>query len=193
MKREQQRDLLRDFEPWEVAVAVNCVAAFVDPGYRGPGYHFGDLLTEALVAWTQAKPEYRPHLGVSPGTYMAAVVRNRLCDLMRHRGRQKRRGDAEALSLDASHGCDPEAAPLSDSVPDAAAQDALRAVEVGLWRTQIESRLTPRERRLLALLEQDTSMEDAAEQLGVSRQTLSKARARLKRLYLDRDLGEFQN
>jgi RNA polymerase sigma factor (sigma-70 family) len=192
MKREQHRGLLRDFEPWEVAVAVNCVAAFVDPGYRGPGHHFGDLLAEALVAWTQARPEYKPHLGVPPETYMATVVRNRLCDLMRHTARQKRRGDAEALSLDASDGSAPDAAPLSSFVPDAAAHDALRVAELRLWLSQIENRLTPRERQLLALLEQGKTMEEAADKLGVSRQTLSKDRARLRNLYLDGDLDEFQ-
>jgi len=129
--------------------------------------------------------------------YMAQVIRNKLTDLIREQAAEKRAGDLDALSLDATVDGSDDGATLAELL---AASDAMYPGEAGgVDRQHVRidvgralTRLTPAQRRLCLMLgEEGLSIKEAAERLRIPRGTLYEEIKRIRKVFADHGLGDY--
>jgi len=165
------------FQPWELAIATKLVRDFRATSHALQHDEIDDLLQEVLLHWYHARASHDPAGKASIRTYMARVVRNKLIDLVR-----ERESDKEIVnSLTVPTEFAPEGEPRRDTEeaevdlpePDDTREhrDAEQSLHLDLERAL--THLTPRQRELCRLLlEQELTMVEASQRLGVPRSTL---------------------
>jgi len=182
-----------DFEDWEVAVAKNVVAGFLEQWKCLQPEDFDDLTQEALLHWLQKRKEYRADKNCKPTTFMARVVKNKLRDILKARLAKKRRpntGPETRLSVSIADDDDESLAP-ENAVKDTAAEKRLSGVELKLDVAAATGRLSPRQRLLCKMLAGGVSMSEASRQLGLPRATLYEERDRIRAILLAGGIGVY--
>ena len=165
------------FERWELAIAGKLVREFHATARALQRDELEDLLQEVLLHWYHARASHDPLGKASIRTYMARVVRNKLIDLIRERESDKDKvnilADPTEVTSEGEPGSNSDDAGGDLPEPEDAREhrDAEQSLQLDLARAV--ARLTPRQRALCQLLlEQDTSMVEASQRLGVPRTTL---------------------
>jgi len=168
------------FQPWELAIAKKLVRDFRATSRALQHDEIDDLLQETLMHWYQARGSHDPQGKASVRTYMARVVRNKLIDLVRERESDKQIINSLTIPTDVTHTDEPgrpgstgDEAESTLPEPDDTREhrDAEQSLHLDLARALAQ--LTPRQRELCRLLlEQDLTMVEASQRLGVPRATL---------------------
>ena len=184
-------------DKWEIAVAKKLVGEFRRRSRLLVRDEFDDLVQDCLLHWIGVRRKLAPDPDNPPVGYMAQVLRNKLTDLMREQGAEKRAGDLGAISLDA---------PIDGSEDGMTLAESLDASESAQWGEQGEThrhharmdmlralaRLTPSQQRLCLMLgEEGLSVKEAAEQLRIPRGTLYEEIKRIRRIFADHGLGDY--
>ena len=165
------------FQAWELAIAKKLVREFHATSRALQHDEADDLLQEVLLHWYHARASHDPMGKASIRTYMARVVRNKLIDLIRERESDKEKVNILAvpteITREGESGSNTDDAGGDSAEPEDAREhrDAEQSLHLDLARAL--AHLTPRQRELCQLLlEQDLSMVEASQQLGVPRSTL---------------------
>ena len=165
------------FQAWELAIARKLVREFHATSRALQHEEADDLLQEVLLHWHHARASHDPLGKASIRTYMARVVRNKLIDLIRERESDKEKVNILAVPTEITYEGEPGS--ITDDAggdppePEEAREqrDAEQSLHLDLARAL--AHLTPRQRELCQLLlEQDLSMVEASQRLGVPRSTL---------------------
>ena len=165
------------FQAWELAIARKLVREFHATSRALQHEEADDLLQEVLLHWHHARASHDPLGKASIRTYMARVVRNKLIDLIRERESDKEKVNILAVPTEITH--EGEHGSITDDAggdppePEETREhrDAEQSLHLDLARAL--ARLTPRQRELCQLLlDQDLSMVEASQRLGVPRSTL---------------------
>ena len=175
---------------WEIAVAKKLVGEYRRRSRILERYEFEDLVQDCLLHWITVRRSLDRDPANPPLGYMATVLRNWLADLVRKRGTDKRSGDLDTPSLDASiDGSDDgmtlaELLDVSQSRDSAGDGETHHHMRLDLLRTC--AHLTPAQQRLCLMLgEEGLSVKAAAEQLGIPRGTLYEEINRIRKLFAD--------
>ena len=175
---------------WEIAVAKKLVGEYRRRSRILERYEFEDLVQDCLLHWITVRRSLDRDPANPPLGYMATVLRNWLADLVRKRGTDKRSGDLDTPSLDASiDGSDDgmtlaELLDVSQSRDSAGDGEAHHQMHLDLLRAC--AHLTPAQQRLCLMLgEEGLSVKAAAEQLGIPRGTLYEEINRIRKLFAD--------
>jgi RNA polymerase sigma-70 factor (ECF subfamily) len=137
-----------------------------------------------------------PDPDTPPVGYMAQVVRNKLTDLARELVAEKRAGDLDTVSLDASVDGSDDGPTLGDLLAgsESAADDrkAGSRDHVRIDLARVLAQLTPAQRRLCAMLgEEGLSIKEAAERLRIPRGTLYEEIKRIRKVFADHGLADY--
>jgi len=178
---------------WELAVTTKLVSEYRRRSRILQHYEFDDLVQECLLHWVTVRAGLGPDPDNPPLGYMAKVLRNWLTDLVRERGTDKRSGDLDTVSLDASIDGSEDGMTLAEmldvSASGSAADDheAHHHLRLDLLHACVQ--LTPSQQRLCLLLgEEGLSVKAAAELLGVPRSTLYEEIHRIRKLFAEHGL-----
>jgi RNA polymerase sigma-70 factor (ECF subfamily) len=178
---------------WEIAVAKKLVGEYRRRSRILERYEFEDLVQDCLLHWITVRRSLDRDPANPPLGYMATVLRNWLADLVRKRGTDKRSGDLDTPSLDASiDGSDDgmtlaELLDVSQSRDSAGDGETHHHMHLDLLRAC--AHLTPAQQRLCLMLgEEGLSVKAAAEQLGIPRGTLYEEINRIRKLFADHGL-----
>lgn len=178
---------------WEIAVAKKLVGEYRRRSRILERYEFEDLVQDCLLHWITVRGSLDRDPANPPLGYMATVLRNWLADLVRKRGTDKRSGDLDTPSLDASiDGSDDgmtlaELLDVSQSRDSAGDGETHHHMHLDLLRAC--AHLTPAQQRLCLMLgEEGLSVKAAAEQLGIPRGTLYEEINRIRKLFADHGL-----
>ncbi|MBK7664270.1 MAG: sigma-70 family RNA polymerase sigma factor [Sterolibacteriaceae bacterium] len=182
---------------WEIAVTKKLVGEFRRWSRSLAREEFDDLMQECLAHWIVVRRKLPPDPDAPPVAYMAQVIRNKLTDLIREQAADKRAGEQDALSLDASLDGSDDGMTLADLLADneSAQPDDPGAVERRDARIDIGrvlARLTPVQRQLCHMLgEEGLTIKEAAERLRIPRGTLYEEITRIRRAFADQGLGDY--
>jgi RNA polymerase sigma factor (sigma-70 family) len=178
---------------WELAVTTKLVSEYRRRSRTLQHYEFDDLVQDCLLHWVTVRAGLVPDPDNPPLGYMAKVLRNWLTDLVRERGTDKRSGDLDTVSLDASNDGSEDGMTLAEmldvSASGSAAGDheAHHHLRLDLLHACVP--LTPSQQRLCLLLgEEGLSVKAAAELLGVPRSTLYEEIHRIRKLFAEHGL-----
>ncbi len=187
----------QELQQWEIAVAKKLVGEFRRRSRILEREEFDDLLQECLTHWIEVRRKLEADPGGPPIAYMARVVRNKLTDLLREHGATKRGADLDTVSLDAAVSDADDVPTLadvlegttSDGVSDA---DATSRNDARIDIAKALQQLTPRQRRLCALLgEEGLSIKEAAARLRIPRGTLYEEIKRIRKVFAEHGLGDY--
>ena len=182
---------------WEIAVTKKLVGEFRRRSRSLEREEFDDLMQECLAHWIVVRRKLAPDPDAPPVGYMAQVIRNKLTDLIREQAADKRAGEQDALSLDASLDGSEDGITLADLLADneSAQPDDPGAVERRHARIDIGrvlERLTPVQRQLCQMLgEEGLTIKEAAERLRIPRGTLYEEIKRIRKVFADQGLGDY--
>lgn len=175
-----------DLEPWEHELIRHEVRSFrIEQRFRWSDED--DLFQDCAERWLTARGQYDAARGANLKTFMKRVVRNRLKDEWKAQRTESRRGHREAKSLD-------------EPVFDRDNEDATRAelirdqhepladvASANLDIARAAARLSDRQRRVLAALLRDYSVDGIAAIEFVNRETVYEDRKRIQEAC--RDVG----
>ena len=175
---------------WEIAVAKKLVGEYRRRSRILERYEFEDLVQDCLLHWITVRGSLDRDPANPPLGYMATVLRNWLADLVRKRGTDKRSGDLDTPSLDASIDGSDDGMTLAELLDASQSRDSAgdgethHHMHLDLLRTC--AHLTPAQQRLCLMLgEEGLSVKAAAEQLGIPRGTLYEEINRIRKLFAD--------
>jgi RNA polymerase sigma factor (sigma-70 family) len=185
-------DELADWEIPAVTAAARAFSSF----HAIPHLSFDDIRQEALTAWLTHRHSYDQQRGANPKTFLNAVVRNALTDLLRAATAQRRGRDIEMRSLDAFLDVDdPERGTLHDVLSsmsaDADPEIALphRLPQQALAR--VRDQLNANDQTLMDLLATGRTSADMARLLDLPPSTVRSRVATLIRKLQSTELREF--
>ena len=184
-------------EQWEIAVTNKIVAEFRRRFRSLAREEFDDLQQECLVHWLQVRGKLTPIRDSPPLAYMAQVLRNKLTDLVREHEADKRAGEQEALSLDASIDGSEDGLTLGDVIADVDLGESRNDVGGARHQASIDigralARLEPKQRRLCVMLgEEGLSVKEAAVRLRIPRGTLYEEIKRIRKIFADQGLDDY--
>ena len=182
---------------WEIAVTKKLVGEYRRRSRSLAREEFDDLMQECLAHWFVVRRRLPPDSDAPPVAYMAQVIRNKLTDLIREQAADKRAGEQDALSLDASLDGSEDGVTLTDLLADneSAQQDGAGAVDHHHARIDIGrvlERLTPVQRQLCQMLgAEGLTIKEAAERLRIPRGTLYEEIKRIRQVFADQGLGDY--
>jgi RNA polymerase sigma factor (sigma-70 family) len=182
---------------WEIAVAKKLVGEYRRRSRILERYEFDDLVQDCLLHWIAVRQKVASDPDNPPVGYMAQVLRNKLTDWMREQGAEKRAGDMQTVSLDATVDGSEEGMTLAESLEAAdsgqsAGQGETQRLLVRLDLLRALALLTPAQQRLCLLLgEEGLSIKEAAEQLQIPRGTLYEEIKRIRKVFADHGLGDY--
>ena len=182
---------------WEIAVTKKLVGEYRRRSRSLAREEFDDLMQECLAHWIVVRRKLPPDPDAPPVAYMAQVIRNKLTDLIREQAADKRAGEQEALSLDASLDGSDDGMTLADLLADneSAQPDDPGAVDRRHARIDIGralERLTPVQRQLCRMLgEEGLTIKEAAERLRIPRGTLYEEIKRIRKVFAEQGLGDY--
>jgi RNA polymerase sigma-70 factor (ECF subfamily) len=182
---------------WEIATAKKLVSDYRRRHRILLREEFDDLMQECLAHWIVSRRRLRPEPDLRPPvSYMAQVLRNKLTDIVREMTADKRAGDTDALSLDASLDGTEDGITLGEMLaddqgdPGASCDIDARHARIDLSRAM--ALLTPAQQRLCQLLgEEALSIKEAAERLRIPRGTLYEEIKRIRRIFDQQGLGNY--
>ena len=184
-------------DKWEIAVAKKLVGEFRRRSRILARDEFDDLVQDCLLHWIGVRRRIAPDPDNPPVGYMAQVLRNKLTDLMREQGAEKRAGDLGAISLDATVDGSDDGMTLAESLD---ASDSAHSGEDGETQRhhmrmdllRALARLTPAQQRLCLMLgEEGLSIKEAAEWLRIPRGTLYEEIKRIRQVFADFGLHDY--
>jgi RNA polymerase sigma factor (sigma-70 family) len=184
-------------DKWEIAVAKKLVNEFRRRSRILARDEFDDLVQDCLLHWIGVRGRVAPDPDNPPVGYMAQVLRNKLTDLMREQGAEKRAGDLGAISLDATVDGSDDGMTLAESLD--ASESAHLGQDGETHRHHIRmdllralARLTPAQQRLCLMLgEEGLSVKEAAERLRIPRGTLYEEIKRIRQVFADFGLDAY--
>jgi RNA polymerase sigma factor (sigma-70 family) len=184
-------------DKWELAVTKKLVGEYRRRSRILERYEFDDLVQDCLLHWIGVRKRLAPDPDNPPVGYMAHVLRNKLTDWMREQGAEKRAGDLQALSLDATADGSEEGMTLAESLEASESaqsdgQGETQRLHVRLDLQRALALLTPAQQRLCLLLrEEGLSVKEAADQLRIPRGTLYEEIKRIRKVFADHRLGDY--
>jgi RNA polymerase sigma factor (sigma-70 family) len=184
-------------QQWEIAVTKKLVSEYRRRSRSLAREEFDDLMQECFAHWIVVRRKVAPYPDAPPVAYMAQVIRNKLTDLIREQAADKRAGEQDALSLDATIDGSDEGLTLADLLADDewAQLDNAGAIDRRHARIDIDSalaRLTPVQKQLCQMLgEEGLSIKEAAERLRIPRGSLYEEIKRIRRVFADQGLGDY--
>ncbi len=160
-------------------------------------HEFDDLVQDCLLHWIGVRRNLAHDPDNPPVGYMAQVLRNKLTDLMREQGAEKRAGDLGMLSLDATIDGSEDGMTLAESLD--ASESAQSGEDGQTHRHHVRmdllralTILTPSQQRLCLMLgEEGLSIKEAAEKLRIPRATLYEEIKRVRGVFADFGLGDY--
>ena len=175
---------------WEIAVAKKLVGEYRRRSRILERYEFEDLVQDCLLHWITVRRSLDRDPANPPLGYMATVLRNWLADLVRKRGTDKRSGDLDTPSLDASIDGSDDGMTLAELLDASQSRDSAGDGEthhhMHLDLLRACAHLTPAQQRLCLMLgEEGLSVKAAAEKLGIPRGTLYQEINRIRKLFAD--------
>jgi RNA polymerase sigma-70 factor (ECF subfamily) len=184
-------------QKWEIAVTKKLVGEFRGRSRSLAREEFDDLVQDCLAHWIVVRRKLSPDPDSPPVGYMAQVIRNKLTDVMREQKAEKRAGDVDALSLDATIDGSEDGMTFAELLADAESTDGRdhqgidrRDARIDLARALAQ--LTPAQRRLCTMLGEDgLSIKEAAERLRIPRGTLYEEIKRIRKVFADHGLGDY--
>jgi len=187
--------LERIFQKWEIAVTRNLVRQFQETCPSLKRDFVDDLTYECLCHWLSEKDKCDVQKIEKPKKYLAKVITNKLCDLVRRRSAEKRSGYFLAESLDKFLEDNPNAECfINNSVIDQAIGGVETEVRDEL-RTRLDrvfKTLTPQQKKVfIALRDEQLTITDLSIRLKVHRITIHREINRIKQLFEDEGLREF--
>jgi RNA polymerase sigma factor (sigma-70 family) len=184
-------------DKWELAVTYKLVGEYRRRSRLLERYEFDDLVQDCLVHWIGVRKKLAHDPDNPPVGYMAQVLRNKLTDWMRERGAEKRAGDLQTVSLDATVDGSEDGMTLAESLEasesaQSAGQGETHRLHVRLDLLRALALLNPAQQRLCLLLgEEGLSIKEAAEQLQIPRGTLYEEIKRIRKVFADHGLGDY--
>ena len=153
---------------------------------------FEDLLQECLIHWFFIKDQYRPEAGASEHTFLNRAIRNKLADIMRLRGTNKRKIFYMSESLDAL-GEDEELTSMKEKILMVEEQTVskITAVELPDAMARATANLTFRQKQLCHFLMEGISIAKAGEKMGIPRTTLNEEVKRIREVFRKEGLEEY--
>ena len=182
---------------WEIAVTKKLVGEFRRRSRILWREDFDDLVQDCLLHWIGVRKKLAQDPDNPPVGYMAQVLRNKLTDLMREQGAEKRAGDLRTVSLDATVDGSEDGMTLAESLDASESAQSggdgethRHHVRMDLLRAM--ALLTPAQKRLCVMLGQEgLSIKEAAEQLRIPRGTLYEEIKRIRKVFADHGLGDY--
>ena len=176
-------DLFADFE---IATTKQVISQFQASHSWLKGLDFEDLLQECLIHWFLQRTRFQPDQGASIRTYMVKVLSNRLQEIIREQLTDRRKAFQLAESLDQPLAAEETHHLETDGVNENSPDIILRLEIEFVLRT-----LTPRQREICHLLEQDYPVKQIAERLGKPRSTIRDEIQRIKEVFVRRNLQNY--
>jgi RNA polymerase sigma factor (sigma-70 family) len=177
------------FAAWEIAVAKSAIINFQKNYPWLKGFEFEDLLQECLIHWYLNRASYKEDRGASIRTYMAKVVKNRLQVILREQQSDKRKAIHMAESLD-------KAIAEDETLHGEVLVDAESLTDHHLIHLDVEAvieSLTPLQRDICQLLEQEYPVMIVAEILRKPRTKVRDEIKRIKEIFLQKGLKNYLN
>ena len=184
-------------DKWEIAVTKKLVGEFRRRSRILGRNEFDDLVQDCLLHWIAVRKKLVPNPDHPPVGYMAQVLRNKLTDLMREQGAEKRAGDLGLVSLDATVDGSEDGMTLAESLDASGSAQSGEDGETHRHHVRMDllralARLTPSQQRLCLMLgEEGLSVKEAAEQLRIPRGTLYEEIKRIRKIFADHGLGDY--
>jgi RNA polymerase sigma factor (sigma-70 family) len=184
-------------DKWELAVTYKLVGEYRRRSRILERYEFDDLVQDCLLHWIAVRRKVASDPDNPPVGYMAQVLRNKLTDWMREQGAEKRAGDLQTVSLDATVDGSEDGMTLAESLEasesaQSAGQGETHRLHVRLDLLRALALLNPAQQRLCLLLgEEGLSIKEAAEQLQIPRGTLYEEIKRIRKVFADHGLGDY--
>jgi len=191
MESQRYKDL---FENWEIGLATNVINKFKSQWKCLQWEDFKDLLQECLIDWYFAKDKYNTSAGANQRTFMAKVIEHKLQHIVEKLASNKRKASSEAVSLDEPISKEKGSPTYSDQLP--ADEDHVHNLQI-IIGLKIDvpkalQKLPTRQRELCRLLyEENLSMKEASEVLGIPRTTLYDDIKRIKAIFQKEKLNEY--
>jgi RNA polymerase sigma factor (sigma-70 family) len=182
---------------WEIAVAKKLVGEYRRRSRVLERCEFDDLVQDCLLHWIGVRSKLAHDPDNPPVGYMAQVLRNKLTDWMREQGAEKRAGDLQTVSLDATVDGSEDGMTLAESLEasesaHSAGQGETHRHHVRLDLLRALAILTPAQQRFCLLLgEEGLSVKEAADQLRIPRGTLYEEIKRIRKVFADHRLGDY--
>lgn len=153
---------------------------------------FEDLLQECLIHWFFIKDQYRPESGTSERTFLNRVTRNKLVDLIRRRGANKRRVLYMSESLDAM-GDDEESFGVTEEILMVEEQVVSKITTANLPEaiSKATANLSFRQKQICRYLSEGMSQVKVGEKMNISRATLQDEIKRIREVFRKEGLEEF--
>jgi RNA polymerase sigma factor (sigma-70 family) len=184
-------------DKWEIAVAKKLVGEFRRRSRILARDEFDDLVQDCLLHWIGVRRRVAPDPDNPPVGYLAQVLRNKLTDLMREQGAEKRAGDLGAISLDATVDGSDDGMTLAESLDASESTHSGEDGETQRHHMRMDllralARLTPAQQRLCLMLgEEGLSIKEAAEKLRIPRGTLYEEIKRIRQVFADFGLDDY--
>lgn len=185
----------RVFQKWEIAVTRNVVRQFQESCPSLKRDFIDDLTYECLLHWFSEKDKYDIQKMEKPKKFLAKVITNKLCDLVRRRTAEKRSGYFLAESLEQFLEDNPNSPCLADNSKvdqaDELAQKEIRD-ELKVRLDQIFKKLKPQQKEVfLALRDEQLTVTEISVRLKVHRMTIHREINRIRELFENEGLREF--
>ncbi|MFO7543362.1 MAG: sigma-70 family RNA polymerase sigma factor [Thiobacillus sp.] len=184
-------------QKWEIAVTKKLVNEFRRRYRTLAREEFDDLVQDCLAHWIVVRQKLRPDPNNPPVSYMAQVIRNKLTDLAREKSADKRAGDLDALSLDATIDGSEDGMTFGELLADAESKAGGDHQGVDRQHARIDvgralEQLTPAQRRLCLMLgDEGLLIKEAAERLRIPRGTLYEEIKRIRKVFADHGLDDY--
>lgn len=181
----------RVFQKWEIAVARNLVRQFQGTCPSLKRDFIDDLTYECLQHWFFEKDKYDLQKIEKPKKFLAKVITNKLCDLVRRRSAEKRSGYFLAESLEQFLEENPTSSLLADkSEVDQSVEFDRKELKVKI--DQIFKKLTSQQKKvLLALRDEQLTVTEISVRLKVHRMTIHREINRIRELFENEGLRKF--
>lgn len=153
---------------------------------------FEDLLQECLIHWFFMKDQYRPEEGASERTFLNRVTRNKLADLMRIKGANKRKVFYMSESLDAiDENGESSGAKEKILMVDEQVVQKITAADLPAAMTRVTDKLSFRQKQLCRFLMEGVSIKGAGEKMNIPRTTLNEEVKRIRVIFQNEGLEEY--
>ncbi len=177
------------FEPWKLDLIRRLVEDFITERRPPNDIEHEDLYQECVLHWWSRRSRYEPGRGASRETFLRKVVKSKLFDIGRGWTSMKRGSGQRHLSMDA---------PMSDDDPDGPtigemlpSEERLEADLAGLLDLrQITSRLSERQRHIIAGVTAGMTKTTLSTRLDISRDTLHRELKRIQQVFRDEGLAD---
>lgn len=152
---------------------------------------FEDLMQECLVHWFFTKDQYRPESGASERTFLNRVMRNKIADIVKFEGRNKRKMFYLSESLDA----------LDESRSVNAKEKALMNDEQVISKitegdlpdamAKVTANLSFRQKQICRYLSEGMNQIQVGKKMNIPRTTLQVEMKRIRDVFQEAGLEEF--